>query len=87
MNYYKNKFGFEITSTKMSYDDDDSDDEDDDDKQPYYFMRLDLSRVSGGKKKNKKSIKRNSNSIKRNMNSLKRNGKRISTRKRKLRKL
>jgi N-acetylglutamate synthase-like GNAT family acetyltransferase len=44
INYYRNKFGFEITSTKMSYD---SDDELGlyYDEGPYYFMRLDLSKV------------------------------------------
>jgi len=47
MNYYRNKFGFEITREKMSFD---SDEEQDAqgiyyDEGPYYFMRLDLSRV------------------------------------------
>lgn len=56
MKYYRNKFGFEVVSTKMSYDSDNSDDED----EPYYNMRLDLSNVSGGKiRKRNKSIKRN----------------------------
>ena len=58
MNYYRYKFGFEITSQRTSYDSDDSDDEDGG--ELYYNMRLDLSRVSGGKKKIKnKSFKRN----------------------------
>jgi len=47
MNYYRNKFGFEITKEKTSFD---SDEEQDGpglyyDEGPYYFMRLDLSRV------------------------------------------
>ena len=47
MNYYRNKFGFEVTREKMSFD---SDEEQDVpglyyDEGPYYFMRLDLSRV------------------------------------------
>jgi hypothetical protein len=47
MNYYRNKFGFEITREKLSFD---SDEEQDAqgiyyDEGPYYFMRLDLSRV------------------------------------------
>jgi N-acetylglutamate synthase-like GNAT family acetyltransferase len=47
MQYYHNKFGFEITSTKISYD---SDEDEDElglyyDEGPYYFMRLDLSKV------------------------------------------
>jgi hypothetical protein len=55
MNYYRNKFGFEVVSTKMSYDSDNSDDED----ELYYNMRLDLSNISGGKiRKRNKSIKR-----------------------------
>lgn len=56
MKYYRDKFGFEVTETKTSYDSDDSDDED---SIPYYFMSLDLSKVSGGKKKKNKSMKRN----------------------------
>lgn len=59
MKYYRDKFGFEITTQRESYDSDDSDDEDDG--QIYYRMRLDLSKVSGGKmkKRYRKSIKRN----------------------------
>jgi hypothetical protein len=53
MNYYSNKFGFEITRTKMSYDSDE--DEDDPglyyDEGPYYFMRLDLTMVTLDNKK------------------------------------
>lgn len=56
MKYYRDKFGFEVINTKTSYDSDDSDEED---SVPYYFMRLDLSKVSGGKKRKNKSIKRN----------------------------
>ena len=71
MNYYK-KLGFVVTSSKTSYDsDEDSDDEED--VHLYYHMELDLSRVSGGKKK-RRTFKRNS-----------RRGKRKNTR-RKLRK-
>jgi hypothetical protein len=43
MNYYRDKFGFEITSIKKSYDSDD-DDHYYDEPGPYYFMRLDLSK-------------------------------------------
>jgi N-acetylglutamate synthase-like GNAT family acetyltransferase len=52
MNYYRNKFGFEITSTKMSYDSDEDIDELGVyyDEGPYYFMRLDLSEVIFGSK-------------------------------------
>ena len=49
MKYYRDKFGFQVTSTRTSYDsDDDSDDEGV--SIPYYYMTLDLSKVSGGKK-------------------------------------
>ena len=55
MNYYK-KFGFTVTSTKTSYDSD-ADDSDDSDTEDaghlYYNMELDLSNVTGGKKKRK----------------------------------
>lgn len=56
MNYYKDKFGFEITTQREGYDSDDEDDG-----QMYYRMRLDLSKVSGGKmkKRNRKNTKRN----------------------------
>lgn len=66
VNYYRNKFGFEITSTKKSYD---SDDSDDDDNEPYYNMRLDLSRVTGGKKRKsiRKSIKKRSRRTRRKL--------------------
>ena len=59
MKYYRDKFGFEITSQRESYDSDDSDDESDG--QIYYRMRLDLSKVSGGKmkKRYRKNTKRN----------------------------
>ena len=71
MNYYK-KFGFMVTSSKTSYDsDNDSDDEDEG--HLYYRMELDLSTVTGGKKRHR-TIKRKS-----------RRGKRKNTR-RKLRK-
>jgi hypothetical protein len=55
MKYYHDKFGFEIINTQTSYDSDDEEDS-----TPYYYMRLDLSKVSGGNKKNvlKKTNKR-----------------------------
>jgi hypothetical protein len=48
VNYYCDKFGFEIMSSKMSYDSDENDDEEAsyyDQEGPYHFMRLDLSEV------------------------------------------
>ena len=57
MKYYKNKFGFEIIEQHIT---DDSDDEEDN--ELYYYMRLDLSNVSGGKTKKRyrqKTIKKN----------------------------
>lgn len=48
VNYYSNKFGFEIMSTKISYDSDEDNDEVGGlyyDEGPYHFMRLDLSDV------------------------------------------
>jgi GNAT superfamily N-acetyltransferase len=48
MNYYRNKFGFEITSTKTTPDSDEDKDEVGGlyyDEGLYYFMRLDLSNV------------------------------------------
>ena len=50
VNYYRNKFGFEIMNTKLSYD---SDEEPGlyYDEGPYYFMRLDLSIVTFENKK------------------------------------
>jgi hypothetical protein len=45
MKYYRNKFGFEITNTKMSYDSDEDELGLYYDEGPYYFMRLDLSTV------------------------------------------
>lgn len=62
MNYYK-KFGFVVTSSKTNYDSDDSDD-DEDSGHPYYRMELDLSTVSGGKKK-RRTFKRKSRREKR----------------------
>lgn len=44
--YYRDKFGFEIISQREVYHSDHEDDED-----LYYNMRLDLSKVSGGKMK------------------------------------
>ena len=41
MKYYHDKFGFEIINTQTSYDSDDEEDS-----TPYYYMRLDLSKVS-----------------------------------------
>lgn len=55
MTYYRDKFGFEIIEQNQNYDSDDSDDEGD---ELYYDMMLDLSKISGGKIKKKKSIKR-----------------------------
>lgn len=46
MKYYRDKFSFQIISQREVYDSDDEDDED-----LYYDMRLDLSKVSGGKMK------------------------------------
>ena len=51
MKYYKNKFGFVVSSQKTTYD---SDAESDDEGEPYYYMTLDLSTVSGGKKRTKR---------------------------------
>lgn len=51
MKYYR-KFGFEIMEKIVNYDSDDEEDT-----EPYYYMKLDLSKVSGGKMK-KKSLKR-----------------------------
>lgn len=62
MNYYK-KFGFVMTSSKVSVDSDDSDDEDD--SQLYYNMRLDLSKISGGKSKKRRSQKKKTRRAKR----------------------
>jgi hypothetical protein len=49
VNYYSDKFGFEIISSKTAYDSDDKDDIEDrsyyDEEGPYYIMRLDLSEV------------------------------------------
>ena len=58
MNYYKDKFGFEIIDKRETYDSDDEDDI-----ELYYDMRLDLSKISGGKmkkthRKSMKSVKR-----------------------------
>lgn len=62
MNYYKNKFGFQVTSQHAAYDSDaDSDDDDDAGAgEIYYNMRLDLSTVVGGRKnrKNRRTFKR-----------------------------
>ena len=53
MNYYK-KFGFVVTK---SYSVEDSDDEDDEGID-HYTMRLDLSKISGGNKKRRRTLKR-----------------------------
>ena len=53
---YKNKFGFVVSSQKTTYD---SDAESDDEGEPYYYMTLDLSTVSGGKKRRKRKTKKN----------------------------
>ena len=69
MNYYRDKFGFEIISQREVYD------EDEDDTDLYYDMSLDLSRVSGGKLKKRyrknRTIKRNTKS-KKNLSTRKR---------------
>jgi len=53
MKYYRNKFGFEIIEQRQAYNDDDDDDDDD---KLYYYMRLDLSKLSGGKMKKKRIL-------------------------------
>ena len=67
-NYYKNKFGFELIDTEYLYD------SDDDLTEPFYFMKLDLSKSGGYRnRKLKKTNKR-------------RKRKSFATRKRKIRK-
>jgi hypothetical protein len=56
MKYYKKRFGFIISREKIIYD---SDAESDDEGEPYYYMTLDLSKVTGGKRKIK--TRRNKN--------------------------
>jgi len=51
MNYYSNKFGFEITRAKTSFDSDEDEPGLYYDEGPYYFMRLDLSEVTFVNKK------------------------------------
>lgn len=52
-NYYQNKYGFEVTDTEDSYDSDDELTE------PFYFMKLDLSKSGGYRnRKLKKTNKR-----------------------------
>jgi hypothetical protein len=60
MNYYKNKFGFKVTSQHVAYDSDADSDDSDDEGEIYYNMKLDLSTVSGGRKnrKNRRTFKR-----------------------------
>ena len=48
MNYYKNKFNFEIIEETIV---EDSDADSEDEEEGYYYMRLDLSRITGGKKR------------------------------------
>jgi len=55
MKYYKNKFGFNVSEQNTTYD---SDADSDDEGEPYYHMTLDLSQVSGGKRKRKRKPKR-----------------------------
>jgi hypothetical protein len=62
MRYYK-QYGFEITSVKTSYDSD-ADSDDESTGHPYYYMALDLSKVSGGKNKHR-TFKRKSRRVKR----------------------
>lgn len=65
MNYYRSKFGFKIyKESKPNYD---SDDDSDEEYEPHYYMSLDLSTTSGGKKlrrrfgKSKRNIKHKRN--------------------------
>lgn len=70
MNYYKNKFGFQVINQKTAYDsDDDSDDESSG--ITYYTMTLDLSSVYGGRKNKKRTLKRNNRKSKRKLKSKK----------------
>ena len=63
MNYYKNKFGFQVTSQHSAYDsDDDSDDEGSG--EIYYEMMLDVDSISGGKKSRKRKLRTSKKSIK-----------------------
>lgn len=57
MEYYRDKYGFEITETETLYDSDDELTE------PFYFMQLDLSKLNGGyrNRKLKKTNKRRKN--------------------------
>jgi len=74
MQYYRDRFGFQLIDTIFSYD---SDEDSDDEKEPYYFMRLDLSKISGGNKKKNRTLKKTNKRRKR---------KSVATRKRNLRK-
>jgi len=69
-NYYE-KFGFNVEKfiIKRSYDSDSDDDSDgEEDEEPHYYMKLDLSTISGGKNKKNVSIKsRKNKKTKRNM--------------------
>jgi len=76
MNYYK-KIGFTVTSTNMTYD---SDEDSDDEGEPYYYMTLDVSSVTGGKIKNIKNIIRK-NRTKKNKKLKKNKNKRKQTKK------
>ena len=63
MEYYRDRFGFDVTKSKKVYDSDEesnneSDNEDDNNNKMYYFMRLDLSKVSGGYRKKKRGLKK-----------------------------
>lgn len=73
MNYYRDKFGFEVTDVKSSCDSDNDSDEECD---PFYFMQLDLSKI-GGYSKKKRGFKLTNKRHKR---------KNVTRRKRKLRK-
>jgi GNAT superfamily N-acetyltransferase len=57
MNYYK-KFGFTVLSENMA------EDSDDEEMEINYTMTLDLSKVSGGKHKNKKLLKKSKRIVK-----------------------
>jgi predicted GNAT family acetyltransferase len=83
MNYYHDKFGFEIVSSHVSHDDDDDDSDEEDSTKPkelYYLMRLNLSNVSGGKKKRHKkgsNRKRSNRKVKKNCSTRKKNKRKI----------
>ena len=68
MQYYKKRFGFIISQEKIVYD---SDAESDDEGETYYYMTLDLSTVTGGKRKRKTKRNKKSKKIKQTRRKLK----------------